>query len=364
MEKVLILSNYGMGLYKFRRELISTLCNQYQVTICIPQGEYDQKLQNLGATVVHCEMERRGMNPLHELTLLNRYRKVLKAEKPDVVLTYTIKPNVYGGMICGLKKIPYLPNVTGLGTTIENGGLMSKLSLTLYKMGLRKASCVFFQNAVNRDLFLNRKVYTGKSKVIPGSGVNLNDHPFEDYPELDKEYRFLFIGRIMKDKGIDELLYATTALHNEGINIQLDIVGEFDEDYESILKDAEKNGYIHFRGLQNNVHPFIKASHCVVLPSYHEGMANVMLEAASTGRPVITTTVPGCRETFEEGITGFGCEAKNGESLLAAMRKFTQLSRDKMAEMGKQGRTKVENEFDRNIVINVYRQEIETILKH
>ena len=361
-KRVVILANYDMGLYKFRRELIARLCDEYEVLICVPPGEYKSKLNELGARVVHCNMERRGMNPLHELALVNRYKQVIKEECPDVVLTYTIKPNVYGGMACKSKRIPYIPNVTGLGTTIENGGLMSKLSLLLYKIGLSKASCVFFQNETNQRLFAERGIVKGKTKVIPGSGVNLKDHPFEEYPSIDEGIHFLFIGRIMKDKGIQELLEAINTVKQNGFNVSLDIVGEFDEDYESAIREAEKTGYIKFHGLQSNVHPFIKNAHCVVLPSYHEGMANVMLEAASTGRPVITTTVPGCRETFDEGVTGFGCATQNAQSLVSAMEHFLSLNEDQMAQMGKAGRTKVEKEFDRNIVIESYLDQIQNAI--
>lgn len=361
-KRVMILANYDMGLYKFRRELIVRLCDEYDVIICVPPGEYGSRLKELGARVVNCTMERRGMNPFHELALLNRYKQVLKEERPDVVLTYTIKPNVYGGMACKSKRIPYIPNVTGLGTTIENGGLISKLSLSLYKAGLSKASCVFFQNETNRRMFTDKGIVKGKTKVIPGSGVNLNDHPLEVFPPIEDAVRFLFIGRIMRDKGIQELLDAIKEIKHKGFNVSLDIVGEFDGDYESAIREAEKTGYIKFHGLQSNVHPFIKNAHCVVLPSYHEGMANVMLEAASTGRPVITTTVPGCRETFDEGVTGFGCEAQNTQSLISAMEHFLNLSTIQMTEMGLAGRVKVEKEFDRNIVISSYLDQIQSAI--
>ena len=359
-KRVLILTNYDMGLYKFRRELIASLCDEYEVVICVPPGEYGTKLSELGARIVNCEMERRGMNPLHELALLMQYKHIVKAEHPNVVLTYTIKPNVYGGMVCKAQKIPYISNVTGLGTTIENGGVTSKLSLFLYKVGLSKAYCVFFQNKANHEYFKENGIVKGKTQIIPGSGVNLNDHPFEEFPPVNKEIRFLFIGRIMKDKGIQELLDAIKIIKQKGNDVSLDIVGEFDEDYEAVIWEAEKSGYIRFHGLQADVHPFIKNAHCVVLPSYHEGMANVMLEAASTGRPVITTNVPGCRETFDEGITGYGCEAQNVESLVSAIECFMSLDADQMAQMGRAGRFKVEKEFDRNIVINSYMEQIQS----
>jgi galacturonosyltransferase len=361
-KRVLILTNNDMGLYKFRRELISCLCWEYEVYICVPEGDFGEQLRSLGVELINCKMERRGMNPFHELSLLRRYKEIVRENKPDIVLTYTIKPNVYGGMVCKKRGVPYLPNVTGLGTTIENGGMLSRLTLLLYKMGLRKASCVFFQNEANQKLFLDKGIVKGKTQVIPGSGVNLLEHPLEDYPPLDGTIRFLFVGRIMRDKGIRELLAAVKAVREKGNSVSLDIVGAFDEDYENAVREAEKSEYIHYHGLQANVHPFIRNSHCLILPSYHEGMANVVLEAASTGRPVITTTVPGCWETFEEGITGFGCTPKSVSSLVEAINRFLQLDYEQMALMGKRGRAKVEKEFDRNIVVNSYLEQIKSVL--
>ena len=197
--------------------------------------------------------------------------------------------------------------------------------------------------------------------MIPGSGVNLNKHVQEKYPSDANGIRFLFVGRIMKDKGIEELLSAIQTIHKENPQVILDIVGYSDEDYSTALDEAEAGGTIIFHGLQKDVHPFYTACHCAVLPSYHEGTANVMLEASSTGRPVITTRVPGCQETFDEGITGFGCEAKNTESLIKAMRKFISISQSQREKMGNEARLKMEREYDRKIVIRAYEEEIDNI---
>ena len=358
MKNILILSNSDMGLYKFRRELISRLCEDYKVFINVPKGEYCKALEELGATIINCNFERRSMNPIDEISVLRNYRKCIKRLKPKVVLTYTIKPNVYGGIVCKMLRTPFIANVTGLGTTIENGGLLSKVTLFLYKMGLDKASCVFFQNETNQRVFIEKGIVKGKTQVIPGSGVNLREHNFEAYPTDDGRIRFLFIGRIMKDKGIDELLYAIECVHDEGNDIRLDIVGGFDEDYGEIISAATKKGYIYYHGLQPNVHPFMKAAHCVVLPSYHEGMSNVMLEAASTGRPVITSRVPGCMETFDEGVTGLGCEPGDRDSLKEVLKKFLSLDNDQKVRMGLNGRKKMEKEFDRDMVIQSYLMQI------
>lgn len=357
--KVLVLANADIGLYKFRRELMEQLCAEHEVHIALPDGEFIEDLKALGCDYIPFEFNRRGMNPIADLMQIGRYKKLLKEVVPDVVLAYTIKPNIYGGIACRQAKIPFIPNVTGLGTTIENGGLMALISTTLYKTGLKGAACVFFQNKDNEELFLKKKLVQGRTRVIPGSGVNLEMHKTEPYPSDTEGVRFLFVGRIMKDKGVEELLEAIRKLHKDNEHITLDIVGWSDEDYNDSLKAAEAEGAVRFHGLQKDVHPFYKNCHCAVLPSYHEGTANVMLEASSTGRPVITTRVPGCQETFDEGITGFGCDAKDTESLIKAMSKFLETPQEKREAMGIAARKKMEAEYDRNIVLKAYAEEIQ-----
>lgn len=361
--RIVILTNADIGLFKFRKELVEKLCKEHKVYIVLPEGDFIEPLKQLGCKFIPFEFNRRGMNPIADIGQIRRYVKLLKEIKPEVVLTYTIKPNVYGGLACYKTKVPYIANVTGLGTTIENGGLLSFISTSLYRIGLKGAKCVFFQNKDNQELFVDRKIVKGKTRVIPGSGVNLQMHCVEPYPDDKDGIRFLFVGRIMKDKGIGELLEAMRLIHEEYPIATLDIVGWSDEDYSFALKNAEQDGIIRYHGLQSDVHPFYTNCHCVVLPSYHEGTANVMLEASSTGRPVIATRVPGCQETFDEGITGFGCDVKSTESLLEAMKKFLSAPQDKRRKMGISARMKMEKEYDRNIVLEAYQEEIEANFK-
>ena len=356
--KILILTNYGMGLYQFRRELIAELCRENEVMAALPDGEYTGLLEELGLKCISFEFKRRGMNPFADFSQYRRYIKLIKDVKPDIVLTYTIKPNVYGGLACRKLKVPYIANVTGLGTSIENGGLLSALSKKLYKMGLSGAKCVFFQNKENKRLFEEYGMAKGYNRLIPGSGVNLDMHTLEEYPKDEKNIKFLFIGRVMRDKGIDELLQAIDAVHKKHENVSLDIVGECEENYSEKLSEAVKKGFVRYHGKQKFVHDFIKETHCTVLPSYHEGLANVMLESEATGRPVITTRVPGCLETFTEGVTGFGCEPRSAESLEEAMEKFLSLSNEEKRQMGIKGREKTASEFDRRFVISAYIEEI------
>ncbi|HYK74602.1 MAG TPA: glycosyltransferase, partial [Pseudoneobacillus sp.] len=195
--KILVLANFGLGLYKFRKELLEELIkNKNEVFISLPNDEYVPKLEKLGCEYVESRLDRRGTNPLKDFNLLLHYIEIIKRIKPDIVLTYTIKPNVYGGMACRITNTPYLTNVTGLGTSIENKGLIQKITLMLYRIALKNASCIFFQNETNRQFFITNSIVKKNTKLIPGSGVNLENHNFEEYPKDDGTIKFLFIGRI------------------------------------------------------------------------------------------------------------------------------------------------------------------------
>jgi glycosyltransferase involved in cell wall biosynthesis len=361
--RILVLANFGMGLYNFRKELLEELIKQKnEIYISLPNDEYVLELERIGCKFKDTNLDRRGTNPLSDLKLLFNYVRIINEIKPDIVLTYTIKPNIYGGIACALTNTPYITNITGLGTSVENKGLIQKITLMLYKLGLKKASCVFFQNETNRNFFAVNKLAKSKTRLIPGSGVNLKHHKLEKYPDSDNEVRFIFIGRIMKAKGIDELLEASKIIKKKFPNVHFDLVGGTEEDYKQRLDDLELQEIIKYHGQQSDVHSFIKNSHAIILPSYHEGLANVLLESSSSGRPVLASRVPGCIETFEQGITGFGFEVKNVESLVLAIEKFINLSHEQKREMGIASRKKMENEFDRSIVINAYLEEIKIVV--
>lgn len=355
---ILILANNDSGLYKFRKELIQELIDkENKVFISLPEGDYIPALEKLGCYFIRTPFERRGMNPFKDLKLLFQYIKIIKKINPNIVLTYTIKPNIYGGIVCRARGIRYIENITGLGTAIENNGLLSKVLLFLYRIGLKNASQIFFQNKENLNYFKANKIVQ-KGRLIPGSGVNLNEHSFEEYPE-ESPIRFLFIGRIMKDKGIDELLSCARQIKLKYSNVSFDLIGEFDEKkYRAKLDVLEKEGIIRYLGQQDNVHIFIQNHHAVILPSYHEGLSNVLLEAAACGRPVLATQVPGCRETYDDGISGIGFQAKDSIALISAVEKFINLPYEKKRQMGICGRQKAMQEFDRRLVIDAYMEEI------
>ena len=214
---IVILANSDAGLYKFRRELLEKICKKHNVIIILPYGEFIKGLEDIGCQYIPMEFNRRGKNPLEDIRQIKQYIHFIRKIKPDVVLTYTIKPNVYGGIACQLTNTPYICNITGLGTAVENGGLLHLITMRLYKYGLKKAACVFFQNKYNQSYFLQQNILYGKNRLIPGSGVNLSQYKYEDYPSESKGIRFLFVGRIMKDKGIGEGTRASRQANTDAV---------------------------------------------------------------------------------------------------------------------------------------------------
>lgn len=356
MKKILILVNDVTTVLQFRSELVRALVAEgHEVLVSVPKSERIPEIEALGAKVVETEVARHGKNPIQDLKLLNNYKKLLKIIKPDIVLSFTIKPNVYGGMACGALKIPYVANVTGLGV-VGDGGIMQKLMLWLYKQGLKKAKCVFFQNQANEAFFREKKVVSGATELLPGSGVNVERFSFMEYPNVEQT-NIVFVGRIIKDKGVFELAQAAEKLKAEE-GLCFTIVGDVEYGAENPFVNMPN---VNCVGFHKDVKPYLEKAHAIVLPSYHEGMANVLLEAAACGRPILASNIPGCQETFDEDVTGFGFEPKNVESLCEAIEKFVALSYEQKCEMGKAGRKKIEEQFNRQIVVDKYFEQINSL---
>jgi galacturonosyltransferase len=348
--KILILANNDVGLYQFRRELIESLLQNHQVTISLPWGELVAPLQELGCHFVDTPIDRRGINPVTDWKLMRHYRKLLKEVEPDLVITYTIKPNIYGGLACRKVKIPYAINITGLGTAFQKEGLLRTLVKTLYRSALKKAKVVFFENSTNRQLFVDEKIVPeAKCCLLHGAGVNLTHYAPVPYPQTTP-IRFLFVGRVMQEKGIGELFEAMERLHSEGENCCLDVLGLHEEDYAQRIDLGVKAGWLCYHGYQKDVRPFIEQAHCFTLPSYHEGMANTNLECAAMGRPLITSDIPGCREAVTTG-SGILCKPQSTDSLYKAMKTFLCLTPEAQAAMGQAGRAHMEEVFDKKKVV-------------
>lgn len=359
--KILILSNDGGGLYNFRGELIKELLINHEVYISLPKSKYVDKLTNMGCKFTPCNLERHGVNPFNEIKLLLYYKKILSEYRPDIVFTYTIKPNIYGGMMCEKKNIPYVCNITGLGMALENEGITQKVMLILYKIALRKAQKVFFQNSENREFMLKNQVVKGRYDLLPGSGVNLERYRVLDYPESET-VDFVFIGRIMKEKGIDQYVEAAEYIRKKYPNTRFHVCGAYEQNYEERIKKLHEDRVIIYHGLVENIIDIHRISQCTIHPSYYpEGMSNVLLESCACGRPIITTDKNGCREIVENGINGYMVKQKDSKDLIYKIEKFLKLSVNERKKMGLAGRKKVENQFDRNIVVQKYMQELNNI---
>ena len=361
--KILILANSVNGLYNFRSELVEELLNNnLKVYFSVPHKSSHDKvklLEKMGATHIHTPIDRRGINPLEDLKLILEYRKIIKELAPDLILTYTIKPNIYGNWVANYYNIPSIMNVTGIGTS-----LTSKLKYfvkPLYASACSRADKVFFQNESNRKLFLSNKMLTEeKTVLIPGSGVNVDKFKPLAKENTGPKVRFLFIGRIMKEKGIEEYLEAAELLSEDYSNLEFQILGSYEE--EKYRKIIENNSNVKHLGYSKDVRQEIKEVDCVINPSYHEGMSNVLLESAAMAKPLIASDIPGCREIVDDGNNGLLFKVKSAQSLKDKIVQFINLSEEQRAEMGKESRKKIKKEFDRRIVINAYLKEINKII--
>lgn len=365
-KRILILANHGIGLYNFRLELIQKLIElKYEVYISLPDGERVSDLEKLGCIFISTPIDRRGINPVKDLFLFGQYLHILGKVRPDAVLSYTIKPNIYGGIACRIKRVPYIVNITGLGTTVQSGFWIRHLVLGLYKTALKQAYCIFFQNQFNYNFFKQNRI--GKMcryRKIPGSGVNLSHFPLLEYPSAETTIEFVFIGRIMKEKGIEEYAEAARYIKAKYPQTVFHVIGFCETAYQDYLEKLVQENIVEYHGLQSDIRPFLESIHCTVHPSYYpEGISNVLLESVSSGRPVITTTNVGCREIVENGKNGFICEMRDIPGLIGAIDKFIQLPEETKRQMGVNGRRKVEREFDRNTVVQAYLYEIDEIMK-
>ena len=350
---ILVIANNDIGLYKFRKELLQKLIDDgNEVYISLPNGNLVQPMVDMGCKFIETAVDRRGINPVTDLKLFLNYRKMIGKVKPDFIITYTIKPNVYAGIVSAIKHKKYAINITGLGTAFQKQGFFLKLIVMLYKFACKKAHTVIFENCENMKLFLDYRIVKEEQCLLnAGAGVNLEEYPFEEYLPTDK-IRFLFVGRIMQEKGIDELFDAAKRIKREYDNVEFDVVGMYEDNYEETVNRLVDDGIINFYGYQQDVKPFVKQSHCFVLPSWHEGMANTNLECGAMGRPIITSNIHGCLEAVVDGKTGYLVEKKNANDLYEKIKCFIELPYDEKVKMGQASHNHIAEVFDKKKVVS------------
>lgn len=362
-KRILILANIDVSIYNTRRELIELLIEKgYEVYISCLYGERVEKLKDIGCKYIETNFSRHGTNPISELKLINFYRKTMKNIRPDIVLTYSIKQNIYGGFAANLTNIPYLANITGLGPALEKDGLLRKITLVMYRYAFRKVKCVFFQNDQNLQFFENNNVTIKSKRLIPGSGVNLDEYVLLDYPNEDT-VNFLYLSRVVKEKGIDLYLEAASAIREKYPNTRFHICGFCEDAYKDKMHRLTDNSDVVYHGMISDAKKILMSTHCTIHPSFYpEGMSNVLLESAACGRPIITTNRSGCREIVNDRISGFIVEQNDSKDLIDKVESFLALSNEEKMQMGLVGRSIVESKFDRRIVVNAYMEEIVKIL--
>lgn len=361
--KIFIVANDSTFIYKLRKEiLLEFINNGFKVVVVAKKLKFTKELESIGCRLIDFDFHRTGTNPLNDFIIFKNIYKLIKEENPDIIFTNSIKPNVYFGIWCKIFKIPMVPNISGLGRALEYPGVLQKISIILYKLGMTGASVILFQNKFNKDFFVKHKIINNKktSVILPGSGVNLNEYNILEYPESDK-MNFLFIGRIRKEKGIDYIINSAKKLHESYPDIQFNLCGLCeDKKYLDVFENLNKFDFIKYHGEVEDLSEFYNNANCIVHPTYYpEGMSNVLLEACSHARPIITTNRPGCREIVDDGYNGYMIETKNQEQLDSALEKFINLSYEDKLKMGLNGRKKIEKIFDRKLVVSEYMKIIE-----
>lgn len=377
---IAILTNNDDDIYCFRLELIQGLMNAgYQILISCPDGpkfkaiesEYSL-IKNIDYIYDNPPIDRRGTNLINDTKLIIHYFYLLKKYKPDVILTYTAKPNVYASLTANVRNIPVINNISGLGSILNEKGLKKAIIMQLFKMAYKKSACIMFQNSTNMKLAKSLGWVKGDYRLIPGSGVALNRYPIQPYPkggngiEGDKVV-FNYIGRILHDKGVDDYIEAAKTIKKKYPNTEFNMLGfvePTEEHYVHELNVLTEQEIVNYRGPQMDVRPWIARSHAIIHPStYGEGMSNVLLENASSGRYIITTDNPGCRETVINGITGRIYHGGNVNELISSIEKFLLMENAERKMAGRLGRKRVEKYFNREIVVNSYLEEIGKLLK-
>ena len=368
--KIVFSSNISWSIYNFRTPLLKSLQKDGHIIYTVAsKDKYSDKLIDEGFFFEEVKLNNNSQNPFEDIKLVFQYYKLYKKIKPDVICHNAIKPNIYGSISANFLGIPVVNNISGLGTLFIKESLSTKIAKFLYKISQRKADKVFFQNIEDYQEFLkNNLVKVDICEVIPGSGVNTERF----IPKKNEErmlFRFIFIGRLILDKGISEYIQAIRILKKKYSNFEGTILGPiYQSNNTAITKESLnewiKEGVINYLGMTDNIVEFMQEADCLVLPSYREGLSKVLIEASSVGMSIITTNVPGCKDVVVNEVTGLLCEAKNVNDLAMKMEKMLNYDKQKRNQMGKNARKRALDLFDEKIIINQYKNAINKVAKN
>lgn len=362
-KRILILSNHFITLYNFRKELIQRLVDEnHEVFISMPKSEENKFFSDMGCNIIETNVDRRGINPIKDAKLILDYIKIMRSIKPDIIFSYTIKPNIYGCIASNITKYKQISNITGTGGTFLKKSILSEIAKTLYKISIKKSYKVFFQNTGDKDFFVENNMVKDNYAMLPGSGVNLEQYELCEFPP-DDEINFIFIGRVMEIKGIDEYLEAAKVIKQKYKNVNFYVAGFIEEEkYNSIIEEYNSKAIIRYIGFQKDIKSWIKKCHCTVLPSHGgEGVPNVLLESSAIGRGCIGSNINGTKEVIDNNITGYLFTPKESIDLSKKIELFLKLNYSEKNVLGLNARKRVEENFDRKIIINSYLKEIKKL---
>jgi len=364
-KKIALVANSAWSVYNFRMDLVQHLLLSFDVLIIAPKDEFTVDLEKAGCFYRDIQFNNRSENPLKDYTLFKSLENIYRAEKPDFIFHYVIKPNIYGSLAaarCGIQSVAV---ITGLGYTFDRHNWLNRIVSFLYRHALKKASEVWFLNQEDANLFvLRRLVSADKVKILPGEGIN-TDHFFPQANKpvaRSKAFQFLMGTRLLRSKGVSVYFEAARILKNKNRDIRFELIGFFEKNHpdsvsESELRQWQKKGIIQYGGFARDVRPFLRQADCFVFPSfYHEGIPRCLLEAAAMEVPIITSRNTGCREVVQEGVNGFLAAPNNAADLVVRMEEMMALSNGQRAEMGKKGREYVTAKFGIEHILKEYDQ--------
>ena len=359
-KKILILSNHFITIFAFRKEVIQRMIEAgNEVYISTPADEQNKYFEDMGCLIIETSMNRRGTNPFKDLQLIGKYKKIMKQVNPEIIFSYTVKPNIYGSIASNSLKFKQVCNITGTGSTFLKESVLSKNVRMLYKVSVKRCYKVFFQNKGDKQYFVEHKMVGKNIELIPGSGVNLVEHEFTEMPS-DGVVNFIFIGRVMEVKGVDQYLDCAKEIHENYPNTCFYIAGWNEEEkYKKLVEEYQNKGCVNYIGFQKDIDSWIRKCHCTILPSLGgEGVPNVLLESAATGRACIASAINGSKDVIDDGVTGYLYEVGNSQSLIEKVEEFLKLSFEEKRAMGIAGHNKMTREFNREIVISKYMDEV------
>lgn len=361
-------ANNAWGMWNFRAEVLRHFAERgFRVSVVVPYDEtYFEKFRGIGCEPYVLEMNAKGTNPLMDAGVIVRFVRLMHRLRPDLSITYTIKPNIYGGLAARWTHTPYLPVTTGLGYVFIKDTWVSRVAKLLYRVAFRGAEKVWFLNSDDVESFrAARLVADYKVELLPGEGIDLS--AFSVCPVVCGPPVFLLVGRMLRDKGVAEYVAAATAIKEKYPEVRFQMLGAVWDDNPAAVSRSQleawtKDGNVEWLGQTDDVRPYLERSTCVVLPSYREGIPRTLMEAAAMGRPLVATDVPGCRDVVEDGVNGYLCEAKSVESLTAALEKVLNLTLREREKMGRRGRKLMEERYDVKHVVAQYDAAVERLL--